>query len=186
MGIVTRMLRLCRADLHGVMDQLEDKGLLLRQYLREMEQSLQAKQEAMERLGLTERDLRRSLADREKEAQRLEGEIAPVLRRGQEEIARALIRRRRGLEACCLQLRQRIAGLAEEQGRLGALLERQRLERDELVTRVALYHQAQEQRRFDEGPTASGEDGLWRAASEEEIEWELVQRKEALARGGAS
>ena len=40
MGIMTRMLRLCKADVHGVMDQLEDKGLLLKQYLREMETSL--------------------------------------------------------------------------------------------------------------------------------------------------
>ena len=32
MGIMTRIMRLCKADLHGVMDQLEDKELLLKQY----------------------------------------------------------------------------------------------------------------------------------------------------------
>ena len=32
MGIFSRMVKLCTADLHGVMDQLEDKGLLLKQH----------------------------------------------------------------------------------------------------------------------------------------------------------
>ena len=44
MGIMSRMLRLWKADLHGVMDQLEDKALVLKQYLREMEVSLKQKQ----------------------------------------------------------------------------------------------------------------------------------------------
>ena len=34
MGIMTRFMRLCKADMHGVIDRLEDKGLLLKQYLR--------------------------------------------------------------------------------------------------------------------------------------------------------
>ena len=29
MGIMTRFIQLCRADIHGVMDQIEDKGLLM-------------------------------------------------------------------------------------------------------------------------------------------------------------
>ena len=50
MGIMTRMLRLCKADVHGVMDQLEDKGLLLKQYLREMETSLGHKEQQVNAL----------------------------------------------------------------------------------------------------------------------------------------
>ena len=41
MGLFSRITRLCRSDLHGVMDQLEDKNLLLKQYLREMEEALE-------------------------------------------------------------------------------------------------------------------------------------------------
>ena len=33
MSIMTRFVRIFKADIHGVMDQLEDKGLLLKQYL---------------------------------------------------------------------------------------------------------------------------------------------------------
>ena len=51
MGIMTRMLRLCKADVHGVMDQLEDKGLLLKQYLREMETSLGHKEQQISGLS---------------------------------------------------------------------------------------------------------------------------------------
>jgi len=40
MGITTRLVRIFKADLHGVMDQLEDQGLLLKQHLRDMQAAL--------------------------------------------------------------------------------------------------------------------------------------------------
>jgi len=40
MAILTRIIQLFKADIHGVMDQLEDQGLLLKQHLRDMEESL--------------------------------------------------------------------------------------------------------------------------------------------------
>jgi len=44
MGIFTRIIRLCKADMHGVMDQMEDQGLLLKQHLRDMETALNRKE----------------------------------------------------------------------------------------------------------------------------------------------
>jgi hypothetical protein len=40
MAILARIIRLFKADIHGVMDQIEDQGLLLKQHLRDMEDSL--------------------------------------------------------------------------------------------------------------------------------------------------
>jgi len=40
MGIMTRFTRIFKADIHGVMDQIENKELILKQGLREMEASL--------------------------------------------------------------------------------------------------------------------------------------------------
>ena len=67
MGIMTRIMRVWRADLHGVMDQLEDKGLLLKQYLREMEDSLQQKTARCEQLTEHCRQIRR---DKERRTRR--------------------------------------------------------------------------------------------------------------------
>ena len=44
MAILTRIFRLFKADIHGVMDHIEDQGLLLKQHLRDMEESLVQKE----------------------------------------------------------------------------------------------------------------------------------------------
>jgi phage shock protein A len=44
MGILTRIVRICKADIHGVMDHIEDQGLLLKQHLRDMEKALSEKE----------------------------------------------------------------------------------------------------------------------------------------------
>ena len=62
MGILTRVLRIFKADIHGVMDQLEDKGLLLKQYLRDMAEALEQKE-----AGLKKMNLSRSQAQRERD-----------------------------------------------------------------------------------------------------------------------
>ena len=40
MGIATRITKIFKADIHGVMDQIEDQGLMLKQHLRDMEEAL--------------------------------------------------------------------------------------------------------------------------------------------------
>ena len=49
MGIASRIVKIFKADIHGVMDQLEDPGLLLKQYLREMEEALNQKEAKLAR-----------------------------------------------------------------------------------------------------------------------------------------
>ena len=44
MGIMTRVVKIFKADIHGVMDQLEDPSLLLKQHLRDMEEALNEKE----------------------------------------------------------------------------------------------------------------------------------------------
>ena len=61
MGIMARVIRLCKADLHGVMDQLEDKDLLLKQHLREMQAAMAGRQARIDQL---EEALRNGQRDR--------------------------------------------------------------------------------------------------------------------------
>jgi phage shock protein A len=50
MGIAKRVFNIFKADIHGMMDQLEDKGLLLKQYLREMKEALELKEIRLKKL----------------------------------------------------------------------------------------------------------------------------------------
>ncbi|MBW1694925.1 MAG: PspA/IM30 family protein, partial [Deltaproteobacteria bacterium] len=55
MGVFTRIVRICKADIHGVMDQLEDQGLLLKQHLRDMEKALSQKEARLKKLVVSRR-----------------------------------------------------------------------------------------------------------------------------------
>ena len=52
MRIVTRIIRIFKADIHGVIDQLEDQDLLLKQYLRDMEEALHQKEAKLQNLSM--------------------------------------------------------------------------------------------------------------------------------------
>ncbi|MEJ2156373.1 MAG: PspA/IM30 family protein [Desulfobacteraceae bacterium] len=185
MGILSRMLRLCKADVHGVMDQLEDKGLLLKQALREMEASLKAKEGRLEEIGRHCRQIERDLSVRREEAQKLEKDLDLAVSKEKDDIARMLIRKRRVLQSSCDQLTRQMAGLEEERSALSETVSRQRLQYEQMKIKAGTFCREAETRRYEE-VNASIESGYdWKAPNEEEVELELLQRKEALDKGGA-
>lgn len=94
MGIASRLIRLCKADLHGVMDQIEDRELLLKQYLREMEEALAVKKEHLERLMARRTRAERDLVSYRDKVGALEEDIALAVAREKDDIARMLIRKK--------------------------------------------------------------------------------------------
>ena len=186
MSVFSRLFRLCKADLHGVMDQLEDKGLLLKQCLREMEESLKHKESRLEQIAHTGEQIRRSLARHNEESLKLEQDLKLAVGKEKDEIARMLIRKRRTLQGGCGQLQRQLEALSEEQVQVAGTLEKQRLQYDQLKAKAAAFcRQAGEHRCEDPLGTMDGA-FAWLTPSEEEIELELLQRKEAARKGGGS
>ena len=75
MSVLSRITRLFKADMHGVMDQLEDKELLVKQYLREMEGSLQSKELRLQQLAEDIRINESKQTDHSKEINKLEEDL---------------------------------------------------------------------------------------------------------------
>jgi phage shock protein A len=167
------------------MDQLEDKALLLKQYLREMEDELRQKKAQLARMEQTGRDLDHALAGRRQSLEQLETDLDLAVTREKDDIARMLIRKRRTLEAGCVRLQGRLERLREEQDGLVEVFENQTLQFEQLKVKAAAFQQTEENRRetpdvFDQAPHQ------WATPTEEEVELELLQRKEALQTGGGS
>ena len=80
MSIMTRLVRLCKADLHGVMDQLEDKELLLKQYLREMELALEENRENLRQLDQASNNIRTEIVTTQQEIDKLEQDVNLAIR----------------------------------------------------------------------------------------------------------
>ncbi len=186
MALLTRMFRLCKADLHGVMDQLEDKDLLLKQYIREMEEGLMQKGTRQAKLRNSCQQIQRDLDLRRSEMVKIEKEIELAVTKEKDEIARMLIRKRLTLTMACDQLQRQLEVLEEENAGMAETLATQRLRYEQLKIKAAAFSRLTEQQRFAMTASTVGRPDDWQTPSEEEIELELLQRKEALAQGGAS
>lgn len=186
MGIMTRMFRLWKADLHGVMDQLEDKGLLIKQYLREMETSLHQKDARCEQIAKSCRQIERDMNLRREEMGKIEKDLDLAVGKEKDDIARMLIRKRKSLESTCSHLKQQLDLLTEERIKLEEVIEAQRLQYDQFKIKADAYFRQAKEYGKDDGPMDIKDFGNMNTTSEEEIELELLQRKEALAQGGAS
>jgi phage shock protein A len=185
MAIFSRLFRLCKADLHGVMDQLEDKGLLLKQYLREMDESLVQKASRQAQLHDACHKIQCELDRRRTESEKIEKDLELALRKGKDEIAKMLIRKRRSLQMTSDQLERQLQVLEEENTRVAETLSAQRMRYDQLKVKAGAYRHLADQQRFEmNAPVVEGP-GLWQAPTDDEIELELLQRKEALVQGGA-
>ncbi len=186
MGIVTRMLRLFRADLHGVMDHIEDKQLLLKQYLREMETSLQQKETRLQQIVQTMRHMERDLELRSENIAKLEKDLDLALHKEKDEIARLLIRKQRVQKSAWEQKQRQVQLLAEEKEQLSRLIDDQRCRYDQLKIKSANFLRQAEPCRFEEAEALMGPTADPYAADDEEIELELMRRKDQIRHGGAA
>ena len=173
---VQRLNRLVRADAHGLLESLEDRSLLLKQHLREAELELQRKRARLATLADEERRLAEDAARLEGATRALDEDTRLALGQGREDLARFAIRRLLPRRAEIDALRARAADLAEERGRVEALLEQQESEFEELRSRIR--SRLAEVRAAEEGDLE-----LEPAVSDEEIELELLRRQQAA--GGA-
>jgi phage shock protein A len=114
MALINRMSRLFTADVHAVLDRIEEPDVLLKHAVREMEEEL-ARQELHVRALEHERD---ALGERHRKTKALLAELAEQLdvcfANGNEELARKVIKRRLETERLEGHVRDRGAVLDRE------------------------------------------------------------------------
>lgn len=186
MGIMSRMLRLWKADMHGVMDQLEDKALLLKQYLREMEASLEQKQANLKQLRRTCEQIRNDFGRRTKEKENIEKDIELAVRKEKDDIARNLIRKRITLTADIEHFEVQLSRLIENEERLTAIISEQQGQYERLKIKAAAYCKQAEERSMEDSISIWSEPVRLNLATEDEVELELMRFKETFSQGGAA
>lgn len=186
MGIMTRFIRLCKADVHGVMDQLEDKGLLVKQLLRDMEAELGQKEGRKATLQASLEQTKRAHEKYLVECEKLDGDITAAIEKDKDDIARMILKKYR--QACNHRddLQQQGDGIEHDLEQLKIRIAEQRLQYDQLQLRSREYLRTAKQ---DEWARASAEvvqAGFGKEPSDEEIELELLKRKDAVKGGVTS
>ena len=184
MAIMTRFMRLCKADIHGVMDDLEDKELVLKQHLRDMEEEINRKEARLNKVIAS-----RDHADREykkftQDTEKMDQDIAVAIEKEKDDIARVLIKKLRPVANHRDELGRHLETLNREITQFGKSVEEQRLQYEQLKLRCTEYFRAAEREQWEKTVSTIVPHSVSRQPSEEEIELELLQRKDSIKGGG--
>lgn len=174
MTILTRLTRLFRADLHALLDRVEEPDLLLRQSLREMDD---AHAEATRRLQI-ERGRRAAIGRRQQQVEAMlagvPAELALCFEAGNEALARVLLRRRLEGERLLAHLQRQCGVLDAAIDEQQAAVVRQREQLDRLREQAEL--QTPDGAADDPGDDCAGA-GFGFGVSDADVELALLRER---------
>lgn len=131
MALITRISRLFTADLHAVLDRIEEPQAQLKQAIREMEESCTRDQQRLRWLTQEREQLHTQHTELEAGLRQLDEELDVCFRLAKEELARGLTRRK-------LHARRQQKAVASSMAEAGKNLEQLRLQVEENSSRLEL------------------------------------------------
>jgi len=180
MGIMKRVVKIFKADVHGVMDQLEDEGLLLKQHLRDMAEALSLKEVKLNKMLVSRKQAQQEYDKYRQQSQALEQDLAVAVQKNKDEIARMLIRKIKPLDSLQDEIAVRIRNLDQEISYCRGHLDQQRLHYDRLKHRSMDFFHKTSMHGWQKDQAEIDQAAKYGELSKEEIELELLKRKEAL------
>jgi phage shock protein A len=169
MRFIERVSQLVRSDAHGIIDQLEERSLLLKQHLRDAEVEVHRKRSESAALEEEQRRLREESDRLEGKERALDEDVELALSGGKEELARFAIARLLPIREARREIAARIAEVASARDRLSEQLDVQEGELDALRARVqSRLAELQHERSAAPAPE--------KRVADEEIELELLRR----------
>jgi phage shock protein A len=179
-AIIDRIVKIFKADIHGVMDRLEDRRLLLKQHLRDMEEVLQRKEAKLRKMTADQKQGQKDLAGYRQQWEALDHDLTVALRKNKDDIARMLIGKMKPLENMCEELTRHLETSNEEMMQFRNHLQQQRLRYEQFKYRTTEYLHKTQRQQWEKDVIDPVSTGSYEAPTDEEIELELLKRKEAL------
>jgi phage shock protein A len=183
MRIITRLIQLFKADIHSVIDRLEDKRVLLKQYFRDMEDALEQKEAQLKKLRASRTQIQREEEKYTHEIETLEKELKIAIHKNKDDIARLLIKKIKSLSSHREELRNYLEILKYRISQLENCIAEQRLRYKQLRLRAEEYFRKEAHEKWTKIPLPVLPFSSIREPSEEEVELELLQLKETIKEG---
>lgn len=138
MALINRMSRLFTADVHAVLDRIEEPDVLLKHAVREMEEELARGEQHVRALEHEHA----ALGERQRKAQALLAELAEQLdvcfANGNDELARKVLRRRLETERLERHVAERRAAVAQDLAAQRAIVDGEREQLDVMRQKAEL------------------------------------------------
>ena len=113
MALITRVSRLFQADFHAVLDRIEEPEVLLRQAVREMEEDLASDDQRSRILQQEQGQLTARETDLEQTLHEIEEQLDVCFDSGNDDLARACIKRKLETQRFCKNLSRKRQALQE-------------------------------------------------------------------------
>lgn len=195
MAIVNRVKRLFRADVHAVLDIIEEPEAILKQAIREMQEALDWKRARLARDQRNLASLKESEAYTTEQLAKIQKDLKLCLKEGSEELAHKTVGRKLAFEKHLVAVHQRISTSEKlyqqhtqeidlQQGQLESIVEKAKLFVPTTMEDSAFSVAESVLFSSERGGARSYPGGM--RVSEEEIELEWMRIRENFAKGGAS
>ena len=188
MQIIQRLTRILKADIHGLMDQFENKELLLKQYLRDMSVALLEHEDRQKILSQSRNAAAQKLASTNSEIEKLEQDLEAALKRNKDNIARNLIRRLKSITDLQSYMRHHIDKLDHEMAQFQTSIHQRRIQFEQLKMGAAKFMDQSQKDKLNPVLPDFGATHFSQEVSDEDVEIALKQRKETIyqKQGGAT
>lgn len=180
MSIATRFVRLWKADLHGVMESIEDKGLLLKQCLREMQDELECKEAALNTLVKKKEKARQEQESLHKENSKVEKDLEAAVSMGKDDISRFLIKKRLLLCRHLQELDNHTKRLEQDIMNAQEAVTARKSQFEQVQLRASEFFRSAENKEWEHMFSEIIPPATFQEPSGEEVELELLKRKKKL------
>ena len=180
MSIATRFIRLWKADLHGVMESIEDKGLLLKQCLREMEDELQGKETALNSLVKKKEKAKQEQDVLQQENSKMENDLEAAVSMDKDDISRFLIKKKLVLSRQRQEFASYIQRLEQDILNAQESVFARKAHYEEIQLRASELFRSAENKKWGQVISEIMPTTTFQEPSDEEVELELLKRKKNL------
>ena len=190
MAITNRIKRLFCADVHAILDVIEEPEAILKQAIREMQESLDWKRVRLARNRESLSSLKANQDHLKGEIEKIKKDLELCLKEDSEELARKTLGRKLSLRKHLEAVEQRAAGLEKVCDQQSQEIELQQDQLDSILEKAMLYvHTAAEDSPSSvaESILSSGpQTGSGFRVTEEEVELEWMRVRDDFQKGGVS
>lgn len=141
MALITRLSRLFHADINAVLDQLEEPELLLKQSIREMEESLNNDERQLKLLDLEQQQHNQKQQELTQTLTDLEQQIALCFKSGKADLAKVLIRRKLENKQYQSVVTRKSAKAEEASSQLQSLIQEQQSQLNSMKQKAEIFNQ---------------------------------------------
>ncbi|MEE8410107.1 MAG: PspA/IM30 family protein [Myxococcota bacterium] len=174
MKLFDRLAMLAKADAHGVVESLEDRALLLKQYVREAEIEVDRKRARVEALDAEHHRLSEEGARATERMRAIDADISLAMGEDKEDLARFSIKKLLPLRSTAERIQTRLEQVGTERQSLSDMLQSQQSELDELKHRVRSHLATQAEAAASDN---SSESAAYHV-TDEDVELELLRRQQ--------